>query len=293
MTTPSIGTMNATFTDPTGVEWPLSDIGEDRGYFTTSQVAGWGALAFEYTTDPIPRGGESVRNIRAQAARITWPLHIYGTTYLEFTDRYRALRRAFLSTVHRQTPGVLKVARPDGTARQINVFYEDGFAGEAGENWRYANPVLTLYAPDGYWSDVTPTTVLRSYSPGVNFLSPFPSVSSSQVIGNTTITNNGDVEAWPTWTVTGPMTALTATNNTTGRSFILTTTLLSGEQATITTFQPTVRGNSGQNLVGSLNWPTAYLWELIPGDNSVTFTVGGSGTGTKIQLDYYARYDGV
>lgn len=294
MTTP-VGRPSMTFIDPTGVEWPLSDLADDRGHFTTFGVSGWGARPFEYSLDPVPRGGDSVRFVRAQSARITWPLYIWGDTFQQFTDRYRAVRKAFLSTIHLNTPGILRVAWPNGTAREIDVWYEDGFGGESGENWLFAKPVLTLLAPDGYWRDVTPTTVTRVHTVGSqSFLNPFPRVSSGQVLGSTIVTNPGDTEAWPTWTVTGPMLSLTATNNTAGQEFELTYTLAnSSETITITTQRPTVRGPAGQNIVGSLNWPAAYLWPLAPGDNDVEFVIGGANTGTTITLSFHARYDGV
>ncbi len=294
MTTPlnSVGTMVATFIDPTGEEWPLSNTTDEWGWFTTPEIAGWNATPYEFTLDPVPRGGDDVRYIRSQSVRITWPLHIWGETHTEFLTRYRNIRRAFMSTIHRQTPGILRVARPDGTAREIDVYYEAGFAGEGGENWLSANPVLTLLAPEAYWRDVEPTTVVREYAPGADFLNPFPTISSASVIGTTTIDNPGDVEAWPTWVITGPMTVLTATNTTTSRSFELTYTLTGGQQISITTFRPTVRGPAGQNLVNALNWPTAYLWSLMPGSNNITFTLAGSGAGSRIELDFYPRFDG-
>lgn len=294
MTTPlnSVGTMVATFIDPTGQEWPLSNTSDEWGWFTTPEIAGWNATPYEFTLDPVPRGGDDVRYIRSQSVRITWPLHIWGETHTEFLERYRSIRRAFMSTIHRQAPGILRVARPDGTAREIDVYYESGFQGEGGENWLSANPVLTLLAPEAYWRDVEPTTVVREYAPGADFLNPFPTISSASVIGSTTVDNPGDVEAWPTWVITGPMTVLTAANTTTNRSFELTYTLTAGQQITITTFRPTVRGPAGQNLVNSLNWPTAYLWSLMPGSNAITFTLAGSGAGSRIELDFYPRFDG-
>ncbi len=283
-----------TFIDPTGVEWPLSDIGPERGFFTTRDVAGWGARPFEYSLDPIPRGGDAVRFIRAQSARITWPLHVWGETHDEFVDRYRQLRRAFMSTVHLNAPGVLRVTLPDASAREIDVYYESGFEGQSGENWLYANPVLTLLCPDGYWRATTPTVVTRAHSgTNQNFLSPFPSVSSGQVLGSTTVDNPGDVEAWPEWTVTGPLSGLTATNNTLGQEFILSYALTLGQSITITTYRPTVRGPLGENLVAALNWPDAYLWALAPGENDVVFAAGGADTGTSVTLTFYPRYDGV
>ncbi len=81
-----VGTMFATWTDPTGVVWPLTDIAPERGYFTTFGVGGWGAMGYEIVVDPMARGGESVRHIRAQPARLTRPVHIWGETHQQVVD---------------------------------------------------------------------------------------------------------------------------------------------------------------------------------------------------------------
>lgn len=292
MTDP-VGSIYATFTDPAGELWELSNTSEDVGWFTTFAIAGWGARPYDFTLDPLPRGGDSVRHIRAESARVIWPLYIYGDTHMQWLARYRALKRAFLMTVHRQQAGVLRVARPDGSAREIDVYYEDGFGGKAGEEWVNSSPVLTLLAPDGYWRDIEALTVENTHiGTTVPYLNPFPTVSSSQVLGETQIENPGEVAAWPDWTITGPMTSVIATNNTTGHSFTLTHTLTSGQQITITTLQPAVRGPGDINLVGALNWPEAYLWPLAPGVNDIEYLVAGASTGTKIALTFHARYEG-
>jgi hypothetical protein len=288
----NIDRMFATWTDPTGVTWPLSDIGPDRGWFTTREVGGWGAVPFEYTLDPLPRGGQEVRFIRSDAARLTWPLYIYGDTHTEFLENYRAIRRAIMMTAHRGAAGTLRVARPDGTAREIDAFYEDGFRGDPGQNWMFASPVITFLCPDGYWRDTTPLSLTREYAPGSSFLDPFPTISSGQVLGATTMDNPGDTMAWPFWTITGPTSGLTATNLTTGYSFTLSESLSDGQQILITTQRPSVRGPGDTNLVGSLNWPDAYLWGLMPGLNDVEFSVAGSGAGTSIEFLFYPRYEG-
>lgn len=291
--TTSVGTMFATWVAPDGTEWPLTDTAPDRGYFTTREIGGWGTVPVEYTLDPMPRGGESVRYVKVSSARLVWPLNIYGDTHQEFLDRYRAVKRAFTQTALRGQAGTMIVYRPDGSARQISGFYEDGFRGEPGENWLFANPVITLLCPDSFWQDVDTITVTRSYAAGgASFLNPFPTISSSQVLGSTTVNNPGDVQAWPSWVINGPMTALTAVNNTTSQAFTLTYTLLAGETITMTTDRPTVRGPAGQNLVGSLNWPAAYLWGLATGDNDIDFSVGGASAGTAIQMSFNPRYDG-
>jgi len=289
----AVGTMYATWTDPDGVEWLLSRIDEDDpGWFTTSGPAGWGAPPYEIVTDPLSRGGVNVRFVRAEPARINWPIHIHGDTYLDFTDRFRQLRRAFLLTLHRRSPGILRVARPDGSAREIEAFYEEGFAGGAGENWLYANPVVTLLCPTPYWRDAIDTVLPFDYDEGGSFLAPYPHVSSA-TLGTTVVTNTGEVDAWPVWTVTGPLVAVTGTNETTGHSFQMTYTLGAGQTLVITSDPPTASGPAGQNIISSLNWPAAYLWPLVPGDNTVSFSVSGAGIGTSVQLAYRNRYEGV
>ncbi|MER7167026.1 hypothetical protein ABT336_13290 [Micromonospora sp. NPDC000207] len=261
---------------------------------TTQQVAGWGAAPRTFVTDPLARGGVTVRHIRAEPRRITWPLHVYGDTHQEFVGRYRSLMRAFMLTAQMGRPGVLRVSRPDGTAREIEAFCEDGWSGAGGENWVYANPVLTLMCPDGFWRDTEPRAVRREYqSGGSPFLSPYLTVSPGQVLGATEVVNPGDVDGWPIWTITGPSTLITAANHTTGQQFGLSYNLPAGEAIVVdtSTHRPTVRGPAGQNLVGALNWPGADLWSFTAGVNSVEFTVDGSGAGTSLEVLFFPRYE--
>lgn len=287
-----VGTITATWTDPTGTVWQLSDTSDDVGWFTTAGPAGWDATTYEIVTDPLPRGGESVRFVRAKPGRIVWPLYVFGDTHLEYVQRRRTIKKALMMTVHRRLTGTLRVSRPDSSAREIDCMYESGLEGEAGEGWLWSKSAITLFCPDGYWRDVTAVTETRSYIPGSDYLNPFPQVSNSLALGETVLNNPGDVDAWPTWTITGPITAVSATNVTTGYQFTLTYGLLAGEQITITTVQPTVRGPAGQNLASALDWPDAYLWSLIPGDNDVIFNVSGGTAGTQVQLTYHPRYEG-
>ncbi len=287
-----VGTITATWTDPTGTVWPLSDTSDDVGWFTYSGPAGWHATTYELVTDPLPRGGEQLRFVRSKPGSITWPLYVWGETHLQYVQRHRQIRRAFAMTAHRGLPGTLTVARPDGTARSIEAYYSAGLEGEAGEGWLYSKDAITLFCPDGYWRDVNSLSVTSSYAVGVDFLNPFPSVSQGLTLGEFQVTNPGDVAAWPTWTITGPMTSIMARNVTTNYEFQLTYALAAGEQVTIITDRPQVRGPAGQNLSTSLNWPAAYLWALAPDDNDIIVNVANAAVGTSVTLDFHARYEG-
>lgn len=195
-------------------------------------------------------------------------------------------------STRRRGPGRLRALRPDGSAREIECYYQAGFDGEPGQGWLWDTAVLSLYCPDPFWRDVKAESIPYSYAGApVSYLSPYLTVSPSSVLGVTTAHNAGDVEAWPTWTIIGPATAVVATNHSTGESFTLTGTLTAGQVATITTDPPAVRGPGGANWSNKLSWPGAVLWGLQPGVNDVEFAVAGAAAGTKITLSYVPRYE--
>lgn len=276
---------------PDGQEWPLDS--PRLGWFTPRGRAGLGAAPVEQVADPYPRGGSRVRHIQPQARVITWPLFVEGVSHLQFVERWRALVRAFTST-RRLGPGRLRVMRPDGTAREIEAFYQAGFDGEPGWGHTFDQVVLSLYCEDPYWRAAEAVSLPYGTDAAVSYLDPHLTVSPSSVLGVATATNPGDVEAWPEWTIVGPASAVTATNNTTGESFTLTpigSALTADQTVTITTDPPSVRGPAGQVWTGALNWPGAVLWGLQPGLNDVTFAVSGATSGTSITLSYVPRYE--
>lgn len=293
---PDVGYAVATWHAPDGTRWPLMN--EDAGWFTLAEgISGLDAAAITITTDRRQRGGVRVRHIQPEQRVITWPLHVYsGTSHTEFAQRWRRVMRAFTQTTQ-LGPGWLEIARPDGTTRRAACHYQEGFEGARGLGVLSDSAVITLLAEDPYWQDAIPTRIRREYSEGAPFLSPFPTISSSHVLGDTTITNPGDVEAWPEWTITGPASGLTATIHTTGQAFSLdpSTTvhgdLLADEQATIRTNPGQIRGPGGEVWTGALDWPGAVLWPIPPGEHDVTFGVAGSGPGSAVELLFHARYE--
>lgn len=304
--TEDYGNLSATWVDPDGVEWPLSDDGASSPWFTTSGPAGWGAPPFELVTDPLPRGGEQVRFIRSQPRRIHWPMYVGSEAgHEDFVGFYRQLVRAITRTSVKRAPGWLRITRPSGRFRQIACYYEEGLEGEAGENHRFAKPVITFFCPDGFWSGDRPVVAARDFvpdgagGPASSFFDPFLMVGSSRILTGgdadppTTITNEGDVEAWPTWTIVGPMTKLTARNDTAGTRFALTYPLEAGQMITITTNRPSVRGPGDANLSRYVDWfnpAGTELWPMLDGDNSIFFQVDGAGAGTHVEMSFTPRY---
>lgn len=281
-------TSAASYIDPTGQEWPLTDA--VLGWTTFDEVGGLGAVPIEHVTDPHPRGGARIRHTQDQPRVINWPLLVWGATHMEFVVRWRKLVRAFKLT-RRLGPGRLRIERPDGSQREILVAMQDGFQGEAGQGFMHDTTVVALFCEDPYFRAVEPITLVFGTPAPRPFLNPFPALSSGRVIGDTEITNPGEGDAWPVWRLTGPASSLTATNHSTGAEFRLTRTLSAGQTITITTDPPTVRGPSGEVLTGSLNWPGAVLWGLEPGVNDVTFSVANATTETRIEVAFVPRFE--
>jgi hypothetical protein len=287
-----------TWYDPAGTEFPLSLPGwATNRWLASAGVSGLGIAPVSIATDPMPRGGTQVRHVQPQPRIITLPIFIEGDEHADFLTRWRTLAHAF-ATTRLHGPGRLQLARPDGTIREIPAYYQDGWDVNTGAPANTDLVVLTLYCPDPFWRSTTPTLITRTYSSGgTSFLSPFPTVSSSQTLGATIATNPGSVEAWPTWRITGPGGSLTATNNTTGETFVVDisafrgSALLAGETVTIVTEPPSVTGPDDTNWTGALEWPGSVLWGLQPGDNDVTFVMSGSGSGTVVEAEFYPRYE--
>ncbi|MFI1194089.1 phage distal tail protein [Micromonospora sp. NPDC020750] len=277
-----------TWFDPDGVEWPLNPPGRER--FTLNAVTGYGLTPVSIQTRPDPRGGVQVMGIRDQARVLTWPVRVRARTHLEFLALWRALGESFALT-KRKGPGLFRLTRPDGSAREVLAYYQAGWEGEPGQGQTEDTPALSLLCPDGAWRDSQPITLTRAYGESVDYLLPFPNISSGDVLGATQMTNPGTVEAWPSWTVTGPASQIVATNHTLGRTFTLNYGLSAGQTLTITTRPGRVLGPTGQMLGGALQRPGSTLWRLEPGVNDLEFAVSGSGPGTTIALTFWPRYN--
>lgn len=277
-----------TWIAPDGTEYDLNPAG--TRLFSLNAVAGLGIAPVNLSTTADPLGGVIVDDVVSLPRTVVWPLRVRGTTHLEYLALWRDYARAFALT-RRLGPGRLRIARPDGTAREIEAYYQAGFEQEPGEGWVHDTPKISLLCPDGFFRGVDQEEVGGQYETPVDYLSPYPSVSGGAVLGSTTVINTGDVEAWPTWTITGPASAITATNLTLDQGFTLTYALPADQTITITTRPSRILGPGGINITNALTWPGSRLWRLVPGENAVNFDVAGAGPGSSVLLSYYPRYD--
>lgn len=280
---------------PNGTTINLTDLA-GAGYLIENGTDGelFGAAASDIVADAAQEGS-TVRGTYTPPRIGTMAVYVEGATEQQFRDRWRTLVSAFTST-KRSGPGWLRVTWPDGTAREIAALFDDGLKNSGAVRSQLSS--VTLYCPDPYWRDTVPVPLSRMQSTSADFLAPYPSVSPSNTLGDTILTNPGDTDAYINWLISGPASSVIATRNDTGDSWTLDIAgktshgpLAVGEQATVWTDPPQVRGPTGEVWTAALNWPQAELWALPPGDTSVTFQIIGAAVGSEISATFYVRRD--
>ncbi|NUP02056.1 MAG: phage tail family protein [Nonomuraea sp.] len=279
------------FTDPRGVTTQLSDW--ENGWLLQPGAKGLDMPQYAFSTDESPGiDGYALRDVRAQGKEIILPLAFWAN---DSRAAYKARRRAFINSLNpKRGVGTMTLTEPDGATRTIGAYYAGGLEGDesldaAGERW--CINTITFGVPSPYWIGAQ---VSHSWKAGstATFYPVLPLVvGDSQVLGEVTVNNPGDDVAYPVWTITGPATDVTLTNNTTGQVLTLNRTLSGTDTVVIDTRerQQSALLNGTTNL-----WPDlsdeSELWPLEEGDNDLDLVVDGSTASTSVSMTYQPRY---
>jgi len=282
-----------TWTDPQGTETDLST-GPD--IITLWGVKGDGLMPVTHVEYQVPlQPGSQLRYTRIEARDVDLPLLVKGADGDE--PSILAVQRALAATFYPALgDGTLRVTKSDGSQRQLTCRYSEGLIGDtsmAVAAVGYREVIVVFHAFDPFWYAVSP--VVTSYTIGTpaTFFPFFPLVLTNvNIFAQPTITNGGDVEAWPVWTVTGPGSGLTLTNLTTGQTLSFPSlTLAAGDRLVIDTRpgKKSVVQNGVTNRYGLIATGGA-LWALAAGANSVSLQLSGATAASAVQLAYTPRY---
>jgi len=278
------------------VEWIDADGG------TTTLNARWAASGRfappnSFEDDGVPgQPGARFRAVRHGVREFTLPIWITGTSDVDLRTQMRSLVAKMDPT---RGAGYIRVTAPGGDQRQISCYCSAGLhmsevlGQDSGIRMQAAAPVFRAY--DVYWTSVSPTvnTFYAGSNPG-SFFPFFPlRLSTSEIAVSVTITNAGDVETWPVWTITGPGSSINLVNQTSGLALTFSgLTLATGETLVIDSRpgQKTILKNDGTNL-----WPyvtaTSSLWPLLRNTNVVRLEMSGVVTSvSSLTYSYYNRY---
>lgn len=240
--------------------------------------------------------GARLRSVRHAVHELVVPFWFDGATEADQRTQMRNICDLMDPT---RGPGKIRVTSPVGDQREIVCSYAAGLEVDEklGDNaGLFSQMVPVMFrGHDPYWYDVTTTT------PGDFQVTSTPSffpffplrLSSSEIVVDTTITNDGSVETWPTWTIYGPGSGVVLRNLTTGKNLLMTTvTLSTGQYITVDTRPDykTVRRDDGTNMWSVVDFGSA-LWSLNRGANRIRLEMTGTTPlVSRLQVSYKRRF---
>lgn len=245
-----------------------------------------------YTEDAVyEQPGTRLRSVRMGARDVTLPITVIGDDEQQVRSKVRSLLRQFNPV---RGDGTLRATSPDGTMRDLRCRYVQGMEGlEARDNMgrSFLRMVLVLHASSPFWTDTAASETTYTVGGTPPFLNSAwlgsRWLTSDTVLGRQVITNDGDLDAYPVFTVAGPANSVTITNDTTGERIAYEAALLAGEVLTIDTrpFVKTVTREDGSNRYASLSLDSV-LFSLPPGSSTVLLDVPGSTVDTYAVVSY-------
>ena len=243
---------------------------------------------FAFAAHEMPgEAGARLTYTRTSARDVDIPFAVLEEDETALRSLIRSLARALDPT---RGDGVLEVTR-DGVTRRLTCRYTGGL-----EQARTLGPslqaVLSFRAFEPYWE--ADSAVSETYETGeaAAFFPFFPlTLASSTVLASPSVENDGDVEAFPVWTITGPGSNPSLKNLTTGETLSLTLTLGAGEEVVIDTRRgrKTVLSGTGANLFSALS-DDSSLWSLAAGTNRLQIEMDGATEDSAVTLGYTPRY---
>lgn len=260
--------------------------------FVDRGTTGLGTPGVELVDDKLPQAaGSLVRRIGTQPRRIELPIHIREDTLAELIARVDQVRNWFYTGDERLLqPGYLRVTRPNDEIRQLQCYYAGGLDGDMDTG----SPVFTRFIVSLYAPDPWPTAPAADTAGWLSTDVDLPTVS---------VLNDGELDAYPIWTITGPATQVNVNNTTTGKGWLYSSGLVgfnlaAGKTLTIdsrpASFRTTlpVLDSDGVSRYTSFH-PASSMFTLQPGTNNLDITFVGNSGATRLDVEWVPHYQGL
>jgi hypothetical protein len=276
-----------------GVDGISHALTEAVGYIVTARPDGQWGPDVDFVESVVPgRNGAYLRTVNVPPSDIDLPVFILGETHAQRISRSRQLA-GWLNPARGDV--TLQISGSSGASRGLTG---RGQLIAGGERWPTGERfTLALHAHDDpYWSDTDETTATYQVDQdAVTWVGrawvPFR-VQSSAIFNTTTVLNDGDVDAYPSWTITGPGSSISLVNVTTGKALPLSVTLGAGEVITVTTDPGTggvVADEHGEPRAGIVPFAASF-WALVPGSQSIQVEMADATEDSSVVLAYRRRW---
>lgn len=277
----------------------------------TDQAAGWkiekghrglGAVERRLVTADSPFvDGTEVDEDYALPRVVVLPIMMWAPTRDEMLAKLRAFQASLRTRKpgNKVAPGELELAQADGRRFRVRCHYQGGLPSEEmlqnGGDTNWVRFTLELFAPDPYWYGAEAVTASWVFSDPTAFLGAafLPlNISAAQVIGDAEIINSGTEDAYGTWRVTGPGSALILTNPGSGETLQVNGSIPGGQVLTIVT--DSLKGDISLQPSDVDWWDNlvegSALWAIPPGITGVSLTLTGAASGSRIDLEFYEKF---
>ena len=154
---------------------------------------------------------------------------------------------------------------------------------------------LTLLAPDPRiygTTELTSGQITPLVSRGILVPTIVPVLGSGTTGGTATIFNPGNVDSHPIITFTGPLTNPYIQNATTGYSWQLDYTLLSGDSVVVDMYNKTVVFDGNADFISHMDANSSW-WTVVPGINSFTMSTGSTADTGSVTVTCNPAYVGL
>lgn len=265
-------------------------------YVLNPQMTGFGIPTPEVRIEPSAGDGGVHRHSKRGVRVVDMSVTVLGTDRADVQTKLRRLAR-LLQDTKGATQIVASFSDPGDPgfvnySLYLNGHYTGGaetqWGSDAGQTW--CRWVLSFSCPNPFWQSSTLETFTiqangdtgRGLLPKLTMLR----VSSSTTLGVVNVDNQGDVNAYPVWEFTGPITSLVATDGTYSFGFA---SVPAGETYTVDTKAGTVKDSSGANKYSMLS-SAPKLFTLPPGPSTVSVR-GFGDAGYSVTLSYSPQFE--
>lgn len=259
-------------------------------YVLNPDFLGFGIPPAEVRIEASAGDGGVYRHSKKGVRDIDMSVTILGTDRADVQSKLRRLSRLLQDS---SGPTQVVANYSDGSSLILEAHYVGGaesqWGSEAGLIWNRWS--LSFQCPSPYWeSGTTEEFTVTTGNTGRGLLPELTKlkVTSSQVFGVITVDNQGDVPAYPTWYLRGPLSNITITNGT--QSFSLDDDILAGETITINTETGEVTDDLGNNRYSMLA-PAPKLFRIPPGVSSVSINAVAGTSAAEARLEYSPLYE--
>ena len=290
---PSLWTpLQHTWTDYRGTDWDLS-----QGLSGLALAPGVRGMEMptptHYKITAPAVDGSFWRGTITPEREATWFLRVFSDAGSQAWIDHRS---RFWKGLNPSRTGLWTVTQPNGVKRSLRVRFaglsDDSDDGSELFGWKLYQ--ISLAAEDPFWLGEADRRTFVAPSAGENYYGgaagggfgpPFY-ISAGSTTDSAAISNPGDVDAWPVWTVYGPTTSVSVGLN--GRAIEFPMTLTAGQWVRIDT-RPT--DQQAIDHSGSDRTPQLGLVEFaeIPPGTNVPLTISMTGTGS-VTVEVTPRY---